>query len=358
MTTPENTIPPSLPQEGRVYRLPYGDRRSAIYVMIGFCGFAVILFYFDLIMEQAGRPLPNPNQSIQFIATSLCLLFGLAMIVPLRWRLIANQNGITRHRLLSRDLWTWSDFASGRIQKIYPWKFRDPQRRWWSRKLDLGHLDIEEARELTRLINEVYKLLPLPELPKAIAFKYFWRNKFILDENGIHASIRGRKHDWLWKDIRRLRILQNQLLRRDFQELQLFAQGETIQLKMHGLNPSWRGAKSEVVYEFLRLHLPLEKIDFDIADEKPSRAEDVQRELMEFKKEQQGMRFIYGGLGCMTVALLLVYCLWKRDFWAASVFAFGILPFSPVFWWVHKSRAALRERLESWLAEMQTEADS
>ena len=64
-------------------------------------------------------------------------VFGYCALA-LVWRLEVVDTGLVRRSWLGRDLWTWDDFASGRVRKGPLFLLRDPRRPWWRRKLDVG----------------------------------------------------------------------------------------------------------------------------------------------------------------------------------------------------------------------------
>jgi hypothetical protein len=121
---------------------------------------------------------------------------------------------------------------------------------------------------------------------------------------------------------------------------------------MEGVNPSWRGANQEVVYEFLRLHLPAEKIDFDIAGEKPSKAEDVRPELAKCQKQQRDMMFLMWIFLFASLALLV--SLWGRAKLAGFCFVmFFVGMHGVVIWLANREYTKTAVKLERWLAELQ-----
>jgi hypothetical protein len=286
----------------------------------------------------------------------LFLLIAALGIIPLRWRLVLTEQGILRRRLFRWDLWSWDDLASGHVRKLYPNTIHDPRRRWWIRKLNLGHLSDEDQTRLSEIINSVYRFPPLPEIPETLTIKYQMRNKATFDASGIHLSKRGQKTEYRWEDVRYLRLLQTDPLRRDFRTLQLFLPDEVIELQMvthqGGSSPAWRGATAEVLMEYLVRHLPENKVDYDVVGECPSRVEYAERALRKLVKNLRETRLCIIACGCLLGGLA-IYCLWVGQIGPFLSILINIVVFGPVVWWMRRMTRTHFIALKTQLEELQ-----
>ena len=95
--------------EPRCYRVLPELRRGAIYVMVASPLLCAVCFWVAHFIAQR-------DVICVACSCSLLLLLGLAMVLPLRWALCVDNQGIARRLVFRWDLWTWRDLASGRIR--------------------------------------------------------------------------------------------------------------------------------------------------------------------------------------------------------------------------------------------------
>jgi hypothetical protein len=291
-------------------------RRCAVYAVIGALLIAIVAVWATHFVEK--RPAFNTA-----VECAVCLMLALAMLVPLRWALRIDHRGVARRLLIGWDLWTWSDFGSGRIRKRHPYTLVDPERPPWWRSLRLGHMSQSDIKQALELINTQYRLPDLPQLSDTLAIKYSLRRSARLDQQGLHLLVAGRPHEYLWNEVRRVHITRMDPVRRDFRSLRITLPDQEIELRLvthqGGTSPTWRGAAPEEVNEFLCRHVPADRIDEDVYGERPARRTDLERQLTEVRKRLRDLRimawvfsalimvwFISAGLGKGVVPALIV----------------------------------------------------
>lgn len=302
-------------QPGDCFRVAAELRRSAVYVMVCALPLAAFAFWVSRFVQQRST---LEAASISAVLATL----GLAMIVPLRWTLRVEHEGIARRVLLGWDRWRWSDFAAGRIRKQYPCTFVDPERPWWRRKLRFGFMAGDDVKVVLERINAHYRLPPPPQLPHALRVKYGFRRSAALDATGVHVLASGEPTEYLWSDVRRVHITRIDPIRRDFKTCEVFLPDREIALKIvshqGGTSPSWRGATPEMVSEFLSRHVPAERIDVDIQGERPARREDAEKQLKQAREAERALRILFR-VFTPVLAALLVWTAVAESVWKAVV---------------------------------------
>ncbi|MGO8744618.1 MAG: hypothetical protein ACLQNE_01390 [Thermoguttaceae bacterium] len=320
-------------------------RRCVYYVLASSIPLALVAFWVnELVGNKAPASWVGPSVSV--------LLLWMAMIVPLRWAMRIDDQGIAR-RLLFRwgDPWTGADFASGRIEKRYPHMLYDPARPWWRRRLSLDSLAATDIARAMQRINIYYRLPSPPQLPDVLQIKYGFRRSARLDASGIHLQGAHEFREYLWSDVRRVHITRMDPVRRDFKSLEIALPDRELELKListeYGTSPSWRGATAEVVNEFLVRHVPSQRIETDVAGERPARRSDVEKQLAKAKEDRRGPFRCLLIFGPFLVALMIWTAIAESVFKAAFMTALLAIPGVPLFWFVlreHRSRCLKLER--------------
>ncbi len=282
------------------YRIAAKLRRCCWYVIIATPGIICVALW-------VGRIVPKRDMVSLCIG---CALLAAALLLPLRWRMRVGPNGVARRLLFNWDTWPWSDFASGRLQKLHPCTLLDPERPWWNRRLRLGCMAADDIREVMAAINVHYRLPPPPDVPDRLTIKYGWRRSAVLDDKGIHLLVRGQPREYLWRDVRNVHITRMDQIRRDFASLLLTLPEQEIELKLishqGGTSPSWRSATSEQINEFLLGNLDSDKIDISIAGEQPTKREHVEKKLEAARKQKREMVII----GAVFLTLIVGFLAW------------------------------------------------
>jgi len=286
---------------------------------------------------------------------TLFLLLVVAMVLALRWKLCVDEHGITRRSLFGRDSWTWNDLASGRIDKLYPYTLRAPARPWWRRKLRLGYMSSDDIQEVLGEINRHYRLPPPPEIPDTLKIKYGIGRSAVFDDKGVHLVVRGAPLTYLWAEVQGVHVTRMDPVRRDFMSLVITLPDQEIELKLvthqGGTSPTWRGATSEVVNEFLLRHVPPARVDVSVVGEPLQKREHVERRL---RKAESSLRFITIVMA-VFVPLLVALLVWMAiaDGVVKAIVMAGMVALSlgPLFAFVYRSHrkqvGQLRDRLKS-----------
>jgi len=124
-------------------------RRSAYYVLAAGVPLALVAYWVAADIGKMG----------------FVFLLCMTMIVPIRWALRIDNQGIARRLLFRWDVWTWADFSSGRIEKRHPHTLVDPERPWWRRKLSLEYMAEKKLAKIRKNDREfrqcMWVFLPL-----------------------------------------------------------------------------------------------------------------------------------------------------------------------------------------------------
>jgi hypothetical protein len=323
-------------------------RRSAYYVLFSAIPLAIILFWVSRFARGEGIV------SAACKSGSLLFIFSALTFLPLRWALRIDNEGIARRLFFRWDMWSWSDLASGHIEKRHGYTLVDPQRPFWRRSLEIGCMAKEDIRLVMELINTHYRLSPAPELPDELEMKYgtFFRRSAQFDRNGIHLSESKQPVDFLWSDVRRLHITRMDPLRRDFQRLELVLPDREIELKFmkHGSSPNWKGVTSELLSTFFEQYVLPERIDRDIFGERPSRRIDAERELSEAVKNYRN----FCRCNLLTMPFLIGTLIWMAVFKSVMLaVVMSLLSFvyiMPIYYMIYRESHSRRLNLEQQLA--------
>jgi hypothetical protein len=333
------------------FRIAPELRRCAIYVMVGFpligaIFFAFLLtfgFYFDIAEELSLGP-----------GWAVFLVPAVFMLLPLRWRLRVDQHGIARRRLIGWDLWEWSSFASGRIRKAGP-VLLDPMRPWWRRGLQLGFLTEPERKHIVNLINSHYRLPPPPEVGEALCIQHALIQVAWLDTEGIRLAVKRMSllkcaticRFYPWQDVQRVHITRLDALRRDFVNLEVVLPDEELRW---GRGSAWGGASAEEMNELLFRHVPAERIEVDIAGERPARRSDLERTLEKLVNHARQFRIMYctfsAIIGALVISLAILNGVWSA---LAIAVLFGST-FGSICWFMQRDLCRRIERLRQELA--------
>jgi hypothetical protein len=344
------------------YRVAPKYRRCAVYVIVGMLLIVAVAIWIGRVVQQRGMV-------TVFLMCSIFALLALAMIVPLRWRIRVDGIGISRWHFLTWDRWSWSDFAGGTVLKKIPMTLVGPDRPWWRRRLRLEYLSDSDRKDVTELINRHYRLPPPPAIDDELKVRYGFRKSARFDADGIHVVVCNKPMDYQWSDLQRLHITRIDPVRRDFVSLEIVLPDREIELKIvrhqggtsttwQGATPTWQGATPEEVNEFLLAHAPAERVDVDIAGERPSKPIDVERQLQQARKqlrEHQIVTWIFvpalvGILVWMAIDKSLVGALAM----AGMCFAYGF----PIYWFTRRERTKRTQDLEAMLRQFERSGSS
>lgn len=292
---------PTAVKNSDLYRLDPSLRRSVVYLLASLPVLAGVGYWVEHFVQ---RRAPADNAA-GFIVVGL---FAFLLFLPLRWTLRVDRRGVSR-RLLRWETWPWSDFEEGAVEKRHPFVLVNRRRGWWRRKLNLGYLTDADREQLLRRINEHYRLPPAPPIPESLEIRHGWRRKISFDWRGAHLVERGAPREYLWDEVRRVRFVRLDRLRRDFKALDIVLPDRVIELQVFvtqgGPTPSWRGATAEELNEFLHRHVPAERIVVELAGERPAHAADIERQLQELRQSLRVLRGMMWIFGAATVAMLI-----------------------------------------------------
>ena len=199
-------------------------RRCAIYGMTGCALAAIVVFWLENVLDVVAHP---SGATVLYVILAVT---GLALLLPLHWRLRVDGSGIARRGMFRWDVWSWGDFASGRIEKRPSFTFIDPERPWWSNRLNIAPLARPDLQEVIRFINKYYLLPAPPVVSIPLVVEYGFRRTAEFDHCEIRLKVRGERFSFNWTDVMRLHITRFDPLRRDFTALELELPGHEIKL--------------------------------------------------------------------------------------------------------------------------------
>lgn len=335
------------------YKIAPELRRCCWYGIVGAAALCGVCYWVTRFAQNRG-----PDEVA--IRCGLFALGAAALMRVLRWRLLVDGQGITRWRLFRRDVWTWAYFGSGRIRKVHPCSFVDPNRPWWRRKLSLGYLAENDIQAVVAEINRHYRLPPPPEMRESLTIKYGFRCQATLSKNGIQLLTRGTPSVYLWHEIRSVHFTRMDPLRRDFRNLEIVLPDRTIELSLvtsqYGTNPTWRGATAEEISEFLLHYLAPEQVDTSIAGEPLKKRSHIEKKLKAAKSAKRQ-------LGIMTAIWLLLFLgvfVWiavdHGILKALVMAALGVLFIGPLYVVSYRANRRYIDDLESMLATVSDDA--
>ncbi len=166
------------------YRISSELQRCCWYVVLSTPALAAVLVWVGRFVQ--GRGAGGMDPRLVLWAALAC-----AAASAFNWRLRLDECGIARRRLFRWDLWTWDDLASGRIPKMHVYVLADPARPWWRRRLNLGCMAADDIQTVLAAINARYRLPPPPDLPDRLAITWGFRQRAVLDHNGLELLVCG-----------------------------------------------------------------------------------------------------------------------------------------------------------------------
>lgn len=329
--------------QARIFRMAPEYRRCGIYVVVGFAMMAGVLYWLGGYLE---------NHSAYTLM--VCSFYGVISIfglVPLHWAIRVDDCGIARRTLIGWDLWSWSDFASGRITKRPGFVLVDPARPYWLQELNLDY--VAEPKELMRLVNQHYRMPDPPALPETLKIAYAFRRRLELHHDQIRLTISGVTHYYEWICVAALRITRLDPLRRDFVRVMLSLPGEEIELR----HREYENPSDAELTEFLTAHVPSDRVEINIEGDSAPRKEDVSRLLDEEKAEMRSLRICLGSCAVLGTSTLIWAGIEEgvKPWWLTVVFAIIMIPGYFLIRREHRKRVA---RYEATLAALPNQEGS
>lgn len=326
------------------YQIAPELRRCCWYVILGAVALTIVFFLIARFVQNRGGA---------DVALG-CVLFAIlaaAMILPLRWKLRLDENGVSR-RLFRWDLWSWSDLQSGRIRKIYPYTLYDPERPWWRRRMRLGYMEANDIQEVISTVNTRYTLPLPPDVPDTLTIKYGFRRKVTFDHKGIHLTVCDRPYEYLWRDLREIHLTRMDPARRDFKSLLITLPNQELELKLvthqGGTSPTWRGATAEEINEYLVQFVPTDRIHTSIAGQQLTKREHIERKLQEAKKRTREFAVITLVFLPLIVGLLVWMAIDDGILKAIVMGAmFAVFPGSVIFFVYRSHRKQISDLIDS-----------
>jgi hypothetical protein len=308
-------------QTSQEFRIPPELRRCCWYVILSMIALAAAFYWVARFVQN--RDPANIALGVVFFA-----LVAGAMWVGLRWRVRLDDNGVSRRLFIRWDLWSWNDLASGRIEKLYPFTLRDPDRPRWRRKLRLGLMSPEDTQTVFASINEHYRLPPPPTLPPALTIRYGFRRTVTLDNYGVQLLVGRTPYECRWRDIRGVSITRMEPLRRDFKSLLIALPDQEIELNLvthqGGTSPTWRGATAAEINELLLKNVSKDRIHVSIAGQLPTSRERIEKDLRTAQKSVRDVKIMLAIFLPLILGLLVWFAI-EGGLLKAAVMSLGFV---------------------------------
>ncbi len=319
------------------YRISSELQRCCWYVVLSTPALAAVLVWVGRFVQ--GRGAGGMDPRLVLWAALAC-----AAASAFNWRLRLDECGIARRRLFRWDLWTWDDLASGRIPKMHAYVLADPARPWWRRRLNLGCMAADDIQTVLAAINARYRLPPPPDLPDRLAITWGFRQRAVLDHNGLELLVRGAPKAYSWDEVRRVYITRMDPLRRDFKALQIELADQEIDWRLDGSAPRWRGATAEEINEFLQRHIVPERIDIYIAGQPLRNRERIQRKLRETEKIERSSKIMMAIFLPFLIGCLAWMAVDGRLIGAAAMGGMVLVSLGPI--WISSYRSLQKQDAE------------
>jgi hypothetical protein len=291
-------------------------RRCAVYVMFGLVLVSSVARWVNDLRPPENRP------DLRFGLLVVAIL-AVWVVSVFRWRLRVDGRGISRRRLFAWHLYSWDEFASGRVRDgIDASTYEFPDRYPWDRKLSIGLIAEDERSAIREMIRGVWVCPPEPEVPAELSISFYFRKTARFGREGLTIGHRGKEVSYAWGDVRAVRIRRVERDRRDFSSLELELPDQVVTLRVinqHGrANRSWSGFRGEpnpepaAITAVIQQYVPDDRILVTSLSEPPlsvSEWEDRLTLLEKKAKELVVLKRIFWGLG----ATLLIFCLWDTS---------------------------------------------
>jgi hypothetical protein len=328
------------------YRIAPELRRCCWYIIAGAIGL-VIVFHWIARFVQNRAPVDVAVGCVLFV------LLAAAMALPLRWKLRVDQQGVARRLVFRWDSWAWADFATGRVYKLHPYTLCDPERPWWRRKLRLDYMASGEVQDVISAINGHYQLPAPPDVPATLTIKYGFRRSVTFDHDGIHLMICGRPHEYSWRELRDIHVTRMDPVRRDFKSLLITLPDQDIELTLvthqGGTSPTWRGATSEEINEFLFQTVAAERIHVSIAGESLTKREHIEKKLQHAEGTKRDLVMMVAIFAPLMIATLVWMAMADGILVALLMVAVCVAALGPTFIFVFRSHTKQIQDLKSML---------
>ena len=172
-------------------------RRCAVYVLFGLVLIPLIAWWVNDL-----RP-PEKRLDLRFGVGMNAMLALWAVCVP-RWRLRVERRGIARRRLFVWHLYSWEEFAIGRVRDgIDQNTYEFPERYPWDRKLSIGLVAEDDRSAIKEMIRRVWVRPPESEVPAELCFRFSFRETAKFGPEGLSIGQRGKEVSYGWAEVRR-----------------------------------------------------------------------------------------------------------------------------------------------------------
>lgn len=300
----------------------------------------------------------------RFDQTMVVLIFlgGAMWFSQYLWpRIRVDTRGISRRLFWRWDLWSWEEFESGHVrQGVIARSYKNPDRPWWRRKLQLGLLDDSDSESIDRLIQQVWAPYPDDRNATNVEFRLNWPDRRVVSMSAEGVTIRRSNSEvvWRWGDVSSVEIWRVETGRADFRELQLSLPGQSLKLRQFvhqgQEHMTWRGASAESIAAVIVRNVNVSILrDFALSGTAGSQAELEARMEISLRRIRESDQIQWW---CLCLAWLgVLACLlvlpWPNAWFMSGFLAFQVIAMHTM---IHISKRDFRRQMREW--ETQREA--
>jgi len=316
-------------------RLAPEYRRCALYTTFGYVVIAA-----TVVGLQVAEVQKNP-----WLNTIIVLaIFGVATLLVLasafRYRLLIDEHGVWRRRLVRWDLWPWEAFELGKVRfGTLSDQLTFPEKGWYWRTISSSVLAKADRAAYETIVARYLFRPPPPDPPDALTLKYgLWRLQ--LSEVGLRL-VKRPNHDAPlvpWAEVIRVEELWGSHQRPDFALLEVHLPKPTGLVRLNRQRFTSTRDEVDMIVPFLRRHLDDGRYQVTSLRGPPADVADADRRLARLAEAERQLRtghrinwYVHGCLALFLSVLLLEPwnrpnpMNWGRADWLKAAFAVGAI---------------------------------
>lgn len=333
------------------YHLSHELRRAARWA-VGGCLLMAPVGWWQFVFVQ-GR---NRFDQTMVVLIFLC---GAMWFAQYLWpQLRVDTRGISRRLLWGWDLWSWEEFESGHVrQGVIARSYKNPDRPWWRRQLQLGFLDDSDSESIDRLIHQVWTPYPDDRNATSVEFRINRPDRRVvcMSTQGITIRRHNTETAWRWGDVSLVEVWRVEPGRADFRDLRLSLPGQSLKLRQF-INQgqecmTWRGASAEAIAAVIVRNVRASILrDFALDGAARSRAELDARQELGLRRNRESDQIQWW---CLRLAWLVVLACplvfpWPNAWFMSGCVALQVIAIHAI---VHVSQRDSLRQMRAWEAQ-------
>jgi hypothetical protein len=271
-------------------RLAPEYRRCAVYAGIGY-----VLIAATVVGLQAAEVKKNPWLNTIIFLSLLGVATLLVLASAFRYRLLIDEHGIWRRRLVYWDLWPWEAFELGKVKfGTFADQLTFPEKGWYWRSISASLLGKADRVAYETVVARYLFRPPPPEPPEALTLKYgLWRLE--LSDAGVRLTKRPNHDAPLvpWEDVIRVEELRASHHRPDFATLELHLPEPTGLVRLNRQRFLATRDEVDMIVPFLRRHLDDGRFQMTTLRGPPADVAEADRRLARLAQAEQHLRKLH-----------------------------------------------------------------